>query len=323
MFPIASAKGVTEMWKQKLGDSIAAAITAMFVLVAVTIVAASVFCSVFLFAQAAWAAGPGQGNDYCFSCHGNEGMKINYDGKEILLTVDKEAYENSVHGSFNCTSCHAGTETFPHQTEYNASFGRQMMENCKSCHTEIYQQFKNSTHGQYSSLVSCESCHGKPHNILPAENRESQHNRFNIIDSCGTCHSGVVMESYQRSFHGIAFSYEYENAPNCVDCHTAHSILPSDNPNSTISAANIGSTCEPCHKGMINAGANLLNGKTHVVPEDKENAFPLWITWKIFLGLILFDVVMNGTIPTFELIRHLRNLKKKQAATSAGAKKSI
>ncbi|HHY59327.1 MAG TPA: hypothetical protein GX504_01810 [Clostridia bacterium] len=309
------------MWKQKLGNSVAAAITAMFVLVAVAIVAASVFGSIFLFAQAAWAAAPS--NDYCLSCHGNEEMKINFEGKEVSLFVNKETYESSVHGTLRCTSCHAGTETFPHQTQYSANFRQEMMESCKSCHNNIVQQFKNSTHGQFTGLVSCQSCHGEAHAVLPAENRASMHNRFNVVETCGTCHSGMVLESYQRSFHGIALSYEYENVPNCADCHTAHNILPSDNPNSSISPANIGSTCEPCHKGMINAGANLLNGKTHVVPEDKENAFPLWVTWKIFLGLILFDVVMNGTIPTFELIRHLRNLRRKEAIVNSGVKKNI
>lgn len=311
------------MWKEKVGNSLAAVITAMFVLVAVAIVAASVFCSIFLFAQAAWADSSNPSNDYCFSCHGNEEMKISHEGKEISLFVNKETFENSVHGSLRCTSCHPGAKTFPHQTQYSANFSQEMMESCKSCHAEIYRQFKNSTHGQLGNLVSCQSCHGDPHAILPAENRESKHNRFNIVESCGTCHKGMVLESYQRSFHGIGLSYEYENVPNCVDCHTAHNILPSDNPNSSISAANIGRTCEPCHRGMINAGANLLNGKTHVVPEDKENAFPLWVTWKIFLGLILFDVFMNGTIPTFELIRHLRNLKKIEAVANTGAKKNI
>lgn len=311
------------MWKEKLGNSIAAIFTALFVLLAATMVFTFVFGSIFLFAQAAWAAESSKSNDLCFSCHSNEAMTINYQGKEISLFVDKEAFENSVHGNLKCTVCHSGTDSFPHKTEYSSDFRQQMLESCNTCHGDVYQQYKNSTHSQFGNLVSCITCHGGSHEILPADNTGAPHNRFNVNEICSTCHTGMVVESYERSFHGIAYSYGYDKAPNCVDCHSSHNILPSDNPNSTISAANIGSTCEPCHTGMINAGANLLNGKNHTVPEDKENAFPLWITWKIFLGLILFDVVMNGTIPTFELFRHLRNMRNKTTKISSGAKKSI
>lgn len=311
------------MWKEKLGNSIAAVFTAMFVLIAATMVFAFVLGSIFLFAQVAWAADSSKSNEYCYSCHGKEGFTINYEGKEISLTVNKEALENSVHGDLRCTACHSGTDSFPHETRYGSDFKKQMLESCSTCHGNVYHEFKNSTHGQFENLVSCVSCHGASHEILPADNPKAQHNRFNVNESCGTCHTGMVIESYERSFHGIAFSYGYDQVPNCADCHSSHNILPSDHPNSTISAANIGSTCEPCHTGMINAGANLLNGKNHTVPEDKENAFPLWVTWKIFLGLILFDVVMNGTIPTFELFRHLRNMRHQTTKIISGAKKSM
>ncbi|NLC76450.1 MAG: hypothetical protein GX750_02385 [Clostridia bacterium] len=310
------------MWRQKIGDFIAIAFTGMFVVIGITIVVSTVFLGLFLFTQAAWAA-DAQGNDYCFSCHGVEGMSIKYQDQVISLTVDEDAFNNSVHGKLNCTGCHNGTESFPHQTQYDAGFKKQMAESCAKCHNDITSQFENSIHGQMGGFVTCTTCHGPAHGIIKGDNKEAPHNRFNITETCRTCHEGMVIESYERSFHGIALRYEYENVPTCTDCHSSHNILPVDNPASTLSAANIGSTCEPCHRGMINGGENLLNGKQHTVPEDKENGFPLWITWKIFLGLILFDVVMNGTIPTFELYRHLRNLKSRRKETSVTSSKSI
>ncbi|NLL18066.1 MAG: hypothetical protein GX262_03450 [Clostridia bacterium] len=311
------------MWKQKIGDAIAASVTALFVGLGLTMVVSTVFLGLFLFTQAAWAADVPQGNDYCFNCHGQEGMSIKYQDKEISLAVDRESFENSVHGKLNCTMCHTGTDSFPHKVQYGPEFKEQMADSCSKCHQGVTSEFENSIHGQMGGFVSCTSCHGSAHEILKGDNPKANHYRFNITETCGTCHRGMVIESYERSFHGIALAYEYDKAPSCIDCHSSHNILPPENPSSTISAANIGSTCEPCHTGMINAGANLLNGKQHTVPEDKENGFPLWITWKIFLGLILFDVVMNGTIPTFELFRHLRNLKSKRKDTPHDLNKSL
>lgn len=311
------------MWRRKIGEAIAASVTAMFVGLGLTLIVSTVFLGVFLFTQAAWAAEAPKGNDYCFSCHSVEGMNVKYEDKEISLFVNQESFENSVHGKLNCTMCHSGTDSFPHQIKYGPEFKQQMADSCTKCHQGIASEFKDSIHGQMGGFVSCTSCHGHAHAIINGDNREAPHNRFNITETCSSCHQGMVIESYEWSFHGIALAYEYDRAPTCVDCHSSHNILPPDNPNSTISAANIGATCEPCHKGMINAGANLLNGKQHTVPEDKENGFPLWITWKIFIGLILFDVVMNGTIPTFELFRHLRNLKSRRKELPKDSSKSI
>lgn len=311
------------MLKQKIGDGIAAVVTTMFVMLAATMVVSIIFGGVFLFSQAAWAASVPEGNALCFSCHETEGMTINYLNKEISLTVNKEAFENSTHGALTCTMCHTGTESFPHQIKYNADFTKQMSDSCTKCHAATSQEFQNSVHGSLKGFVTCTSCHGSPHEILKGDNQASLHNRFNVTENCNSCHTGMVMESYERSFHGIALSYGYEKAASCTDCHSSHNILPFTDPNSTISTVNIGNTCEPCHKGMEKAGANLLNGKQHTVPEDKVNGFPLWITWKIFLGLILFDVVMNGTIPTFELYRHLKNLKSKRKKMAAAQNKNI
>lgn len=300
------------MWRQKIGNIVAGIVTTMFLMLAVIMVVSFIFFSSFLFTQIAWAADTLQGNDLCFSCHGAEGLSLNYQNKEISLTVDKDIYENSTHGKFTCNTCHTGTESFPHQIEYNADFKKQMGDSCNKCHASISEEFDNSVHGRLGGFVSCTSCHGSPHEILKSENPASNHNKANVSESCSSCHQGMVLESYERSFHGIALSYDYEKAPSCTDCHSSHNILPSSDSASTISETNIGNTCEPCHTGMSKAGANLLDGKQHAVHEDKVNAFPLWITWKIFLGLILFDVVMNGTIPTFELYRHFKNLKAKR-----------
>ncbi|MGI6553686.1 MAG: hypothetical protein ACOX37_12035 [Bacillota bacterium] len=202
---------------------------------------------------------------------------------------------------------HASSEAqqFSQQIESNSQFQQTMGENCLGCHQSVYDKFEASVHGKLGNILSCTTCHQNQH----LAEADFLLDKSGISSICSSCHRGLVLESYERSFHGIAARFGYEKAPTCTDCHGSHRILPSDHPESPISAANIGSTCEPCHQGMTRAGHNLLNGKQHTVPEDKETGYPLWITWKIFLALILFDIVMNGTIPTLELFRHLRNLR--------------
>lgn len=262
-----------------------------------------------------------QDNDSCFRCHENPGLNTDYRGQTLSLYIDREKHESSAHSQLVCTNCHQGVDVFPHQIEYDGQFKEAMAHSCQSCHQPVYGDFEVSIHGKLGNILSCNNCHSN-HGL---SEKEFLIDKSEISNTCGTCHQGLVLESYERSFHGIAVQFGYEKAPTCTDCHGSHRILPKGDPASTISAANIGDTCEPCHQGMARAGQNLLDGKQHTVPEDKETGYPLWITWKIFLALILFDAVMNGTIPTFELSRHLRNLAtndKRKKETLNSHKKS-
>jgi len=251
----------------------------------------------------------------------NEPLVQNVISENISLYIDREKHESSAHSQLVCTNCHQGVDVFPHQIEYDGQFKEAMAHSCQSCHQPVYGDFEVSIHGKLGNILSCNNCHSN-HGL---SEKEFLIDKSEISNTCGTCHQGLVLESYERSFHGIAVQFGYEKAPTCTDCHGSHRILPKGDPASTISAANIGDTCEPCHQGMARAGQNLLDGKQHTVPEDKETGYPLWITWKIFLALILFDAVMNGTIPTFELSRHLRNLAtndKRKKETLNSHKKS-
>ncbi|WP_227766406.1 cytochrome c3 family protein [Zhaonella formicivorans] len=246
-------------------------------------------------------------NNTCLACHGKEGFKGKVGNQEISLAVNLAEFKDSVHGGNQCVTCHENTKVIPHEALGSVEeIKSTVSQSCLKCHANQATAMNSSVHSKVNGLT-CVDCHGS-HDIKRISENPASLSKANLNATCTSCHQGKVLDSYKRSFHGIALAHGYEKAAACTDCHGTHSILPASNPESKISAANLANTCDSCHPGMSAAGANLVKGKEHVVPEDKEGAFPLWITWKIFLALILFDVLMNGTIPTLELLKLLRGL---------------
>src|SRR4051794_16831719 len=56
-------------------------------------------------------------NDTCLACHADKSMTTKRAGRTVSLFVDSKHFGASVHGSLNCTSCHADLEgkDFPHE----------------------------------------------------------------------------------------------------------------------------------------------------------------------------------------------------------------
>ena len=68
-----------------------------------------------------------------------------------------------------------------------------------------------------------------------------------IARTCGACHEDIKA-GFEDSIHGTALADGNSDSPTCTDCHNEHSILPHDDPDSRVSAANLsGAVCNPCH----------------------------------------------------------------------------
>ena len=185
----------------------------------------------------------------CLACHSSMEGPIN---------VNQEKYAKSVHGSFDCVMCHMALKGDQHQglsgkadratLELAASISSKSKIDavaqaaCAQCHSDIYQAYKASVHGQNvinkksSDGAICTSCHGSPHYIQPKTSKDSAVNHFNIVQSCGKCHeekhlaekygfSPLVMERYLESFHGRKLKVGHAGAPSCVSCHGSHDIV--------------------------------------------------------------------------------------------------
>jgi len=172
---------------------------------------------------------PGVDNETCFACHGLPDQQITLPSGEILyLTVEREIYNNSVHGAagYACVQCHTDITGYPHpplaaNTWRDATLD--LYPSCGRCHYQHYNQQLDSVHqkalaaGNPRAAV-CTDCHGA-HNVRPPDEPRSH-----IPQTCELCHSEIY-ERYKESVHGEALIGEGNpDVPSCIDCHGVHNV---------------------------------------------------------------------------------------------------
>ena len=220
-----------------------------------------------------------------------------------------EALKKSVHRDLDCGSCHAGS--FSPGDPKSSINKKNIPSTCGTCHGAIAGEYVESVHGIAVAKGNvdaqvCTDCHGD-HSILPSLEKLSRVYPTNIAKTtCPQCHaseriitkynlpSGKV-ESFKDTYHGMAGKIGDVKAANCASCHGVHNILPSNDPRSTINAANLAATCRKCHP---NAGVNFAKGSVHGYPPDHISGRLIrFVTW-FYVGLILFviggDLLHNG-----------------------------
>ena len=195
--------------------------------------------SLLLFVPA--ANSPAQENDACLECHGE--VFLTEEAETARLYVKKEIFTGSIHGDLDCIDCHMDMEVdeFPHPAVAEAV-------DCAFCHDDVMETFGRSIHsrelGKGDSRSSlCASCHGA-HDIRPVAEPLAT---AAIHQRCAECHveEGKI---YAGSLHGRALADGDPLAPNCSTCHGGHGLLPSSDPNSSISFHNIPRLCGSCHE---------------------------------------------------------------------------
>ncbi len=196
----------------------------------------------------------------CMTCHSRD---ISENGRD-LKAVDLEEMTLSTHAGVRCAQCHTGANPSLHQPCAPVD----LPVDCSICHAEQVEQHQNSIHGQLLAAgdldaPACLDCHDG-HGNLSKENALSPTFPKNIPDLCGRCHregqdaairgkssQHEVIENYSMSIHGKGLLESgLVVTATCVDCHSAHSPLPSSDPNSTVNRENIPDTCGTCHHGI-------------------------------------------------------------------------
>ncbi len=133
---------------------------------------------------------------------------------------------------------------------------------CGACHARELKAFTGGIHGvrlaEGSAFVpTCTSCHGV-HGIQAAGGGAASTSAGRVVFTCAECHEdpavtrgtgldGGVVESYERTFHGIAYAHGVTDIATCVSCHGAHDVLPSSDPNARTHPSRIETTCTACH----------------------------------------------------------------------------
>ena len=208
-------------------------------------------------------------------------------------------FEGSVHGKAlaagnakapACQDCHGSHFILPGSDPRSEVSHSRIPHVCGACHLAIYVQYQASVHGTalakgVKDAPVCTNCHGE-HNILKPGEKASTVNAGNVSNTCARCHAKVaIMEkygvkseqvaTYKESFHGIANEFGVLKAANCSSCHTAHEILPEDDPRSSVYPKNIPKTCGKCHPG---ANANFAKGRIHLDPKSPSAGIVYWVS---------------------------------------------
>jgi hypothetical protein len=222
----------------------------------------SVRTCVFALVMTAGSAGAwAQANSDCLTCHSDAGMQ---DGNGHSISVDGHKFDASIHGSLQCSNCHADIKGYPHPDKVAPV-------KCENCHTDEAKGLAGSVHKDGVDHP-CASCHGDAHSIFPKTDARSTVYPLNVPRTCSGCHStdgmgnkhglASVYPSYIDSIHGLALSKEgLLVAANCQSCHGSHHILSHKDPASATYKANVPATCGKCHAGITEQYQNGVHGK--------------------------------------------------------------
>jgi len=113
------------------------------------------------------------------------------------------------------------------------------------------------------------------------------------------------------SYHGASNRLGDNRTANCASCHGTHNILPSSDPRSTISKANLARTCGDCHPG---ASEHFAQGTVHLQPSPTTDRGIFWaeIVARTFIaGLLLAFVGYIGLDLLTRLRKHLKEPTKR------------
>ncbi|MFC2134984.1 cytochrome c3 family protein [Bacteroidota bacterium] len=255
--------------------------------------------------------------ELCGKCH-KEGAKAAaiYTGPEHEIL---ENYKMSIHGkgllqsglmvTATCVDCHTSHRELPINDPESTVNPNNIATTCGNCHLGIYEEFKSSIHSPLvtqtdKKLPVCNDCHFS-HTI----NRVDQTNfRQGILDQCGKCHMDVT-ETYFDTFHGKVSKLGSVKTAKCYDCHGAHNILPTYNPESTLSRENVVETCKTCHP---NSNRKFVGYLTHATHHDKDKYPFLYYTFWFMTILLIGTFSFFGLHTLLWLPRALQEKRKEK-----------
>jgi predicted CXXCH cytochrome family protein len=245
----------------------------------------------------------------CGACHAHSDTPRSKAAPQTALNFDK-----SIHGraesepgvvAATCTDCH-----LPHHPSARASTHPIRKQDipglCGKCHKEIYEGYRNTIHGRDLArgnldVPACQDCHGE-HTIQAPSDATSSVNPAHIVQTCTRCHDNKQLQrryglpadragTYGKSYHGISNRFGDIRAANCATCHTAHHILPSSDPKSSVNPKNLQHTCgrAGCHKGVT---SRFELGQVHLAPSRQSEKLVYWV------GL-LYKLMVIGVVAFF------------------------
>ncbi|MFH1263946.1 MAG: hypothetical protein V1495_10960 [Pseudomonadota bacterium] len=262
----------------------------------------------------------------CGRCHRKgEKAAVRYTGSEVGMV---EHYRESIHGkgllesgltvTATCVNCHTAHSEKPAKDPTSSVNPENIAKTCAQCHRGIYELFAASIHSPSVSktdqkLPTCTGCH-TAHTIGRTDVTDF---RLHIMDQCGNCHDEIA-KSYFDTYHGKVSKLGYLKTAKCYDCHGAHDTLPTWNPKSHLSRANIVATCAQCHPGSNRRFAGYLTHATHHDPARYPFLFyTFWGMTILLLGTLAVGFLHTALwIPrSIQFRRELQRIEEKTEET--------
>jgi predicted CXXCH cytochrome family protein len=238
----------------------------------------------------------------CARCHRageKAAVRIESDIPDIVAS-----YADSIHGrgltesglvvTATCVNCHTSHGELPPADPASSVNRANLPATCGQCHHGVEEAFRSSIHATATpedgrQLPVCEDCHSS-HQI---SRHDAPGFRTRMMQQCGQCHREET-ETFFETFHGKVSRLGTEGAAKCSDCHGSHDILPTSDPRSTLSRANVVETCAQCHPGSNRRFAGYL---THATHHDKDR-WP-WLYWSFrFMTLLLVGTLTFALMHT-------------------------
>jgi cytochrome b subunit of formate dehydrogenase len=240
----------------------------------------------------------------CARCHRKTEKMEKFNFSQQGPTI---SYEKSVHGiaflrkrmdrAAVCTDCHGSHDLLKATNPESKLHWQKITSTCGACHTNILGQYSRSVHGKAMLAGKrhtpvCTDCHGE-HALAAVASDASPVNATHVSETCSQCHASKAIvtkyrlpqqavNSYMESYHGLSMQLGGVKAANCASCHSAHEILPSSDPASSINPGHLVKTCGRCHPRL---GKDLKGAKIHTgVTGTTEHVAITYVRWAyIFL----------------------------------------
>ena len=247
----------------------------------------------------------------CSECHGTHNILPATDSRSAAYDLNVPAtccechdvcgeYEAGIHGivlirsglvfSAVCNDCHGSHDIRGASDEDSMVARANINDTCASCHKGIVEVYRTSIHGEIFAdspedapvCISCHSAH---------ETERAMDDQFllTVVKRCSSCHEEMGY-TFSKNYHGQVTGMGYTRAAQCPDCHGAHEILATSNPESMVNPDNLVATCSKCHPG---ANRNFTLYMPHADYHDAEKN-PL--LYYVYLSMV---ILLSGVFAFF------------------------
>ncbi len=265
----------------------------------------------------------------CASCHAKPEV-IRLFGRRNVNPV--ASYLESVHGKMitedpeaevaTCTDCHDYHAILPAINPESHLNALNIPETCGTCHESEKDEYHDSIHwnslqrGHGESPV-CTDCHGEHDIKMASDKNATTSGLLQSTKLCASCHSSPTLmsrfgldaerlDSYMKSYHGLAALKGSPEVATCTSCHETHAIKSKSDSLASVHPAHLQETCGKCH---ANISDSFVKIDVHPINQQVRNPIAfffknlyIWMIVVVIGGMFIHNLII--------LVHHIREKRK-------------